>query len=225
MPTDPDLLERRAVLAAIGVGLPALIAGCGPKRGDSQSPGDPGGGGAGGGDGGATDDGDGGDGGDACDATSDDIEGPYYREDIPERADIATASEDGTALAITGLITDTDCAPIPGARIEFWQADVGGAYDTESDDAHYYGWQVADAEGRYALTTYVPGRYLNGDTYRPAHIHVKILVGGVERLTTQLYFDGDPYNEADPWYDESQSIALADDGAGGQAGAFDFAVS
>ena len=121
-------------------------------------------------------------------------------------------------------MTDTDCAPLDGARIEFWQADVGGDCDLTGDDAHYYGWQITDADGRYTLTTRAPGRYLNGATYRPAHIHVKLLVDGVERLTAQLYFEGDPYSETDDWYDESQSITLEDDGAGGSVGAFDFAL-
>ena len=29
--------------------------------------------------------------------------------------------------------------------------------------------------------------------YRPSHFHVKVWVDGIERLTTQLYFEGDPY--------------------------------
>ena len=41
---------------------------------------------------------------------------------------------------------------------------------------------------------------------------MKIWVDGVERLTTQLYFDDDPYNEGDAWYEASRSMAIEDHG-------------
>ena len=56
-----------------------------------------------------------------------------------------------------------------------------------------------DAQGRYHLRTVVPGRYLNGAQYRPAHVHVKLRGSGFRPLTTQLYFPGDPYNDIDPF--------------------------
>jgi catechol 1,2-dioxygenase len=46
----------------------------------------------------------------------------------------------------------------------------------------------------------VPGRYLNGREYRPAHIHIKVAAPGFAPLTTQLYFPGDPYNARDPFF-------------------------
>jgi len=42
----------------------------------------------------------------------------------------------------------------------------------------------------------VPGHYLDGAAFRPAHIHLKVAALGGD-LTTQLYFEGDPYNESD----------------------------
>jgi protocatechuate 3,4-dioxygenase beta subunit len=55
-------------------------------------------------------------------------------------------------------------------------------------------------DGTYRIETVVPGHYLNGDNYRPAHIHVKVRARNRPELTTQLYFEGDPYNAIDPWY-------------------------
>ena len=49
-----------------------------------------------------------------------------------------------------------------------------------------------DEHGRYAYTTIVPGHYLNGVQYRPAHIHLKASAAAHAPLTTQLYFAGDP---------------------------------
>ena len=39
--------------------------------------------------------------------------------------------------------------------------------------------------------TILPGKYLNGNSFRPSHIHFKISAPGFSTLTTQLYFEGD----------------------------------
>ncbi len=59
----------------------------------------------------------------------------------------------------------------------------------------------------------VPGRYLNGSRYRPAHVHVKLSAPGHPPLTTQLYFPEDPYNKGDPFIHRSlimQTISKPD---------------
>ncbi|MBA3821658.1 MAG: dioxygenase, partial [Deltaproteobacteria bacterium] len=56
---------------------------------------------------------------------------------------------------------------------------------------------VTDARGTWRVRTITPGRYLNGRRYRPAHVHVKLRAPGYRELTTQLYFEGDPYNAGD----------------------------
>lgn len=56
------------------------------------------------------------------------------------------------------------------------------------------GEQVKLKSGLYRLNSIRPGQYLNGDQYRPAHIHAKVWVDGAVVLTTQLYFADDPYN-------------------------------
>ena len=59
--------------------------------------------------------------------------------------------------------------------------------------------------------------------YRPAHIHIKVWIDEVERLTTQLYFEGDPYLECEPFANTSLVIPLVDDG-GVLTGVFDMLV-
>jgi protocatechuate 3,4-dioxygenase beta subunit len=210
MGSADDDLTRRSFTGLAGAGLVGLAASCAPKAPSATS----GETGAAAGEGGAT-----------CEETRSDIEGPYYRNDLPERDDLDTLGEKGTRLTITGVVQGADCAPIAGARIDFWQADVAGAYDLKSSAANYYGYQVVDNKGRYALNTLVPGRYLNGAQYRPAHIHVKVFVDGVEKLTTQLYFEGDPYNKVDAWWSAETTLALHDDGSGGKIASFDITVS
>lgn len=50
-------------------------------------------------------------------------------------------------------------------------------------------------------------------------------VEGYEPLVTQLYFEGDPYNEIDPYIVPSLIMALADAGGGAKASVFDFVLA
>jgi protocatechuate 3,4-dioxygenase beta subunit len=49
------------------------------------------------------------------------------------------------------------------------------------------------ADGRFRFRTIRPAPYSG----RTPHVHVKVLLGGRERLTTQLYVRGEPRNERD----------------------------
>ncbi len=80
---------------------------------------------------------------------------------------------------------DVECAPIPGAVVDFWQADASGVYDNAG--YRLRGRVVTDDEGWYAMETIEPGLYPG----RPSHIHVKVFAAdGRELLTTQMYFPG-----------------------------------
>jgi protocatechuate 3,4-dioxygenase beta subunit len=134
-------------------------------------------------------------------ATADNIEGPFYKPGAPHRAVLATKRDAGAPLVIDGTVQTTDCKPIAGAVLDIWHADARGTYDLEG--YRFRGALVTDSRGRWQLRTIVPGRYLNGRTYRPAHIHVKVRARGRAPLTTQLYFSEDPYNAKDPFIVES----------------------
>lgn len=160
-------------------------------------------------------------GAEVCTPTADDIEGPFYRPEIPIGGDLDVHGDAGIALVLSGRVRDSSCTPLAGAVVEIWHAtprapdgrpgDVNATYD-ETDAYRYYGQVATDERGAFTFETLQPGWYLNGNAYRPAHIHVKVWVRGVERLTTQLYFDGDPFNAEDPWF--NPDLALAPDGAG-----------
>jgi protocatechuate 3,4-dioxygenase beta subunit len=163
------------------------------------------------------------DGGESCSATRADIEGPFFKPSSPERTNLVEPGTSGIRITLRGTIMDADCRPIAGAIVDFWQADVEGAYDNE-ETFHLRGHQVVAEDGRYELTTIVPGRYLNGSQYRPAHVHCKVYVRGTERLTTQLYFKDDPFNAVDPWFSEQTMLRPRDDG-GALLADFDFSVT
>jgi len=146
----------------------------------------------------------------ACEETEDQILGPFYRDGAPVRATL-TGVGGGEALVVRGVVLGTGaaCAPLAGALLDVWQADASGAYDTTTPDFGWRGKLLTDGSGAYTLTTILPGRYLNGDVYRPRHLHLKISAAGHVPLTTQLYFAGDPFLATDPFYHPSLVIPIA----------------
>ncbi len=97
----------------------------------------------------------------------------------------------GEIVTLAGRVLDVSGNPIPGARIEIWQCDVNGRYLHRADqgaiarDAGFqgFGHDISGADGSYAFRTIKPVPYAG----RTPHIHVKVLVDGRERLTTQFY--------------------------------------
>ena len=134
-------------------------------------------------------------------ATAENIEGPFYKRGAPSRSVLVAPEDDGERLVIGGTVSSTHCERLSKAVIDVWQANAKGDYDL--DGFRFRGRMTSDAKGRWQVSTIVPGRYLNGRRYRPAHVHVKVSAPGFETLTTQLYFEGDPYNEGDPFIDPS----------------------
>lgn len=144
-----------------------------------------------------------------CVETEDNILGPFYRPNAPFRTQIADES-DGELLFLTGSVIGhgAACVPLAGALLDVWQADADGVYDNASPNFLFRGQLNADSTGAYALQTILPGRYLNGGTYRPRHIHLRISAPGYVLLTTQLYFAGDPFIPSDPFVHPSLVVPL-----------------
>jgi protocatechuate 3,4-dioxygenase beta subunit len=140
-----------------------------------------------------------------CGATAANIEGPFFKPGAPTQSILVRPADMGERLVLTGRVLGRDCQPIAGARIEIWHADAHGAYDNEGN--HFRGVLETDAQGAFKLSTVLPGRYLNGKKYRPAHIHAKVHAHGRPVLTTQLYFEGDPENHGDPFIVDSLIMA------------------
>jgi protocatechuate 3,4-dioxygenase, beta subunit len=110
----------------------------------------------------------------------------------------------GERIIVHGRVLDENERPVPGALIEIWQANAGGKYRHVNDtymaalDPNFGGCGrvISDAEGRYSFRTIRPGPYPfpnDGCAWRPAHIHLSIFGHAfVQRLVTQIYFEGDP---------------------------------
>lgn len=117
--------------------------------------------------------------------------GPFYTPEAPLRPSLIEADTTGTLMQLSGRVLGPDCRPLPGAVLDFWQADDTGAYDNEG--FRLRGHQFADNAGAYRLETVVPGLYPG----RTRHIHVNAQGPGTDLLTTQVYFPGEAGNLSD----------------------------
>ena len=96
-------------------------------------------------------------------ATEATVVGPFFVEGsprIPLGGDIAAGAAREPCW-VEGTITDTDGKPVPGARIEVWEADEDGFYDVQYPDdrtaarAHLF----AGDEGEYRFWGLTPTPY------------------------------------------------------------------
>jgi protocatechuate 3,4-dioxygenase beta subunit len=121
-------------------------------------------------------------------------------------------------LSIGGTVTTgPECRPVPNATLDIWQTNAKGLYSnlfglgarTNPRTFNLRGRMRSDADGRYQFESIVPGRYpLFWPLTRPRHIHLIVTHPLYETLTTQIYFEGDEYNEWDPWWAASLTIRL-----------------
>ncbi|HLO15132.1 MAG TPA: hypothetical protein VK206_09905 [Anaerolineales bacterium] len=144
-------------------------------------------------------------------------EGPYFKAGSPEQANLYQDGMSGTKIVITGYVYTADCKPVANALLDFWQADANGNYDNSGYTLR--GHQFTDVNGRYQLTTVVPGLYLG----RTEHIHVKVQAPNGKLITTQLFFPGVTQNDSDGIFNQSLLLNIQESSDGLQ-GQFNFVV-
>ena len=110
----------------------------------------------------------------------------------------------GERIIVHGKVLDERGRGVPGALVEFWQANAAGRYRHKKEgymaplDPNFGGCgrTITDDDGYYVFRTVKPGPYPwpNGvNDWRPSHIHFSIFGAGfAQRLITQMYFEGDP---------------------------------
>lgn len=168
--------------------------------------------------------------------TTSDIEGPFYIPNSPNISILTPPEINSNLLFITGTVYANDCiTPIPLATIDIWHANQGefdattNSYLNSSYEDQLYRAKIyTDNNGNYAYQTILPGKYLNGNSYRPSHIHYKSSYLEKNELTTQLYFEGDTSIESDPWASslsaENRIIPLTTDDNKNLNGVFDITL-
>src|SRR6266446_8489913 len=149
----------------------------------------------------------------ALQRTPDQILGPFYPlKELPQTPDLTKVSgrsgrAEGQVINVMGRVLNLAGEPVHDAKIEVWQANTHGRYTHPSDpnpaplDPNFEGSAVltTDAEGQYRFKTIKPAAYPAGpNRMRPAHIHFQVS-GRQDKIVTQMYFENDPYNNADPF--------------------------
>ncbi|WP_423126122.1 dioxygenase [Kocuria palustris] len=146
-------------------------------------------------------------------ATEATVFGPFFVEDAPEipiGGDIAGGAS-GQPCWVEGTVTDTEGNPVPGARIEVWEADDDGFYDVQYTDGRVAGRAHlrSDDDGRYAFWGLTPTPYpiphdgpvgqllekVGRSPVRAAHLHFMVTAPQLRTLVTHIFVTGDPQLE------------------------------
>lgn len=110
----------------------------------------------------------------------------------------------GERIIVHGYVRDQLGRPVKNALVEVWQANASGRYRHKKDqylgslDPNFGGCgrMLTDEDGHYVFRTIRPGPYPwrnRINDWRPSHIHFAISgTGWLQRLITQMYFEGDP---------------------------------
>lgn len=180
-------------------------------------------------------------------ATESTVFGPFHREGAPQMpagGDMGTADTNGTPLVITGRVLDTAGKPIAGAKLDAWQSNSEGFYDSQLDSRdtlQMRGIYTTDSEGRYHIVTRRPVKYpiptdgpvgamlkaTNRHPIRPAHVHFVVSAPGYEPVTTHIFDEDDPQLRAGDTVfgvKDSLIVKLKDNPKGGLQTTFDFVL-
>ena len=150
----------------------------------------------------------------ACgNATEATVFGPFFVEESPlvgNGGDI-TGGASGTPCLVEGSVRDTDGNPVPGARIEVWEADEDGFYDVQYDDNRVAGrgHLFAEADGSFSFRCVTPTAYpiphdgpvgelltaAKRSPMRAAHLHFMVTADDFRTLVTHIFVKGDPQLE------------------------------
>jgi hydroxyquinol 1,2-dioxygenase len=146
-------------------------------------------------------------------ATEATVFGPFFVADAPEipiGGDIAGGAN-GQPCWVEGTVTDTEGRPVPGARIEVWEADEDGFYDVQYTDQRVAGRAHlnTDQDGKYAFWGLTPTPYpiphdgpvgkmlesVGRSPVRASHLHFMVTADGLRPLVTHIFVEGDPQIE------------------------------
>jgi protocatechuate 3,4-dioxygenase, alpha subunit len=136
--------------------------------------------------------------------------GPFFRPSLlrDERRAIRGPGSSGEPVALEGRVLDGKGDPIGDAMVEVWQANAHGRYrhpfdtrDAPLEEGFFgFGRVATDRSGGFRFETVRPGAvpWPEGGWQAP-HLNLQVFARGLlDRLSTRVYFDGDPANDGDP---------------------------
>jgi hydroxyquinol 1,2-dioxygenase len=148
-------------------------------------------------------------------ATPSTVIGPFHIDDSPELPMGANVAEglSGETCFLVGSVRDLDGRPVEGAKLDIWQADADGLYESQlgSEEPVLRAVFHTGADGKYVIRTIAPPGYsipMDGTVgdllkrtdishFRPAHIHFFISAPGYEPLITHLFKKDAKYINSD----------------------------
>lgn len=118
--------------------------------------------------------------------------GPFFHVGLKwEEGDKVAFAAAGDRLVLTGCVYDGSGATVSDALIETWQADPSGKVPAAGTGAKPFGYSriATDANGRYTLTTLMPGACNGpaGEKYAP-QINVTIFARGLLKAVRTRVF-------------------------------------
>jgi hydroxyquinol 1,2-dioxygenase len=141
--------------------------------------------------------------------------------EIPLGGDM-TAGAPGEPCWVEGTVTDTDGTPVPGARLEVWEADEDGLYDVQYDDGHTAGRAHlhTDDQGGYTFWGLTPTPYpiphdgpvgalldkTARSPLRASHLHFMATAPGLRTLVTHIFVEGDSLLDSDAVFGVKDSL-------------------
>jgi hydroxyquinol 1,2-dioxygenase len=158
------------------------------------------------------------------DATPSTVMGPFHIEGSPEMsmgADLA-AGLAGEPCYVVGTIRNLEGKPVAGAKLDVWQADADGMYESQLGKEEPFLRAVfrTGPDGKYIIRTIAPPGYsipMDGTVgdllretdishYRPAHIHFYISAPGYQPLITHLFKKDTRYIDSDVVFGVKQEL-------------------
>src|SRR3954470_24543229 len=88
---------------------------------------------------------------DGDEPTARQTDGPFYKPQSPERADLGEPGEKARLVDLSGQVLTRTCRPVPRVLVDLWHADDKGEYDNRG--FRYRGHVFTDADGRYRFAT------------------------------------------------------------------------
>lgn len=159
-----------------------------------------------------------------ADATEATVFGPFFVDSAPEiecGGDIGHGAS-GEPCWVEGTLRDTEGRPIPGARIDVWEADDDGFYDVQYDDERTAarGHLFTDQDGCYSFWAITPTPYpiphdgpvgamleaTGRSPMRAAHLHFMVQAAGYRTLVTHIFVEGDDLLSADAVFGVKDSL-------------------
>ena len=121
-------------------------------------------------------------------------------------------------------MTGTGGEPVPGARIEVWEADAAGFYDVQYDDGRTAarGHLFTDDQGRYRFWGLTPTPYpipydgpvgkllaaVGRSPMRASHLHFMVSADGKRTLVTHIFVRGDELLSRDAVFGVKESLVM-----------------